>query len=34
MLYKYSDSFSVMSRMAVCSSSYFKWYEFVKVEEF
>ena len=32
--YKYSDAFSVMSRIGVCPSSYFRCYEFLKVDEF
>ena len=31
---KYSGSFSVMFHMEMCPSSYFQWYEFVKVAEF
>ena len=32
--YKYGDACSVMSRIEVCPSSYFRCYEFLKVDEF
>ena len=32
--YKYRGRFSVLSRIKMCPSSYFRWYEFVKLVEF
>ena len=32
--YKYGDAFSVMLHIEVCPSSYFRCYEFLKVDEF